>query len=252
MTTIDLASQILLRIRVPVWVVDARGEVAFVNDAATGVLGYRDPATLLGRPGHETVHHHRPDGSAYPVAECPVLRPRRPHTAGPAVEEWFIRRDGSSFPITWTSAPISLPDGQGAVVSFHDVSEERAHRRAVDARPLSELTERAPASAPGRRAALLEEVRAFAVANAADPSLCPERLARRHGMSLRALQVLFAENSESPARVIREVRLDHARRLLVSGRLVTAAARESGFSDVRTFSRAFRRRFGVPPGAVRA
>jgi len=38
-------------------------------------------------------------------------------------EDWFVRQDRSLVPVAYSSAPLSLPDGRGAVVSFHQVSQ---------------------------------------------------------------------------------------------------------------------------------
>src|SRR5437879_3221315 len=61
----------------PVWVIDHLGCIMFANPAACSALGYSDPGELRGKPSHETVHYKRPDGTAYPQAECPMLRPRQ-------------------------------------------------------------------------------------------------------------------------------------------------------------------------------
>lgn len=59
-----------------VYVVAPDGTVAFVNPAGLAILGYEDAADLLGRASHSTIHAHYRDGSPYPEAECPLLRPR--------------------------------------------------------------------------------------------------------------------------------------------------------------------------------
>lgn len=51
-----------------------------------------------------------------------------PRTTGQTVhctEDWFVRKDGSVFPVEYWSAPIGMPDGRGAAVAFTDVSEWR-------------------------------------------------------------------------------------------------------------------------------
>jgi PAS domain S-box-containing protein len=95
-----------------------------VNPSAAAALGYEQASDLLGKPSHETIHYKRPDGTAFPVDECPMLLPR---TAGQPVhaEDWFVRRDGSLIPVEYWSAPIDMPGGRGAAVAFTDVSERR-------------------------------------------------------------------------------------------------------------------------------
>ncbi|GAB3412870.1 AraC family transcriptional regulator [Flindersiella endophytica] len=45
-----------------------------------------------------------------------------------------------------------------------------------------------------------------------------------------------------------QLRVEHAKRLLLSGRSVSAAGHEAGFYDLSHFTRHFRRHVGVPPG----
>jgi PAS domain S-box-containing protein len=86
-----MLARVLERIPQPVWVVDQPGCVTFTNPAACHALGYGDPAELLGKPAHETVHYKRPDGTPYPVAECPMLRPRETGETVHSEDEWFVR-----------------------------------------------------------------------------------------------------------------------------------------------------------------
>ena len=117
----------------PVWVVDQAGMIRFANPSAVAALGYADVSDLLGKPSHQTIHYKRPDGTAFPAEECPMLLPR---ATGQTVhaEDWFVQRDGSLFPVEYWSAPISMPGGRGAVVAFTDVSERRRTERALGER----------------------------------------------------------------------------------------------------------------------
>ncbi|MET7994749.1 PAS domain S-box protein [Amycolatopsis sp. NPDC005232] len=134
----------------PVWVVDHAGAIVFANPAAVAVLGYDDLAELRGRPSHQTVHHHHPDGSEFPAAECPMLRPRVTGETLHRDEDWLFRRDGSKFPVAWRSAPLDLPDGRGAVLAFVDTTERRAAERALRERDSAEIRA-ARSRASGRR-----------------------------------------------------------------------------------------------------
>jgi PAS domain S-box-containing protein len=110
----------------PVWVVDHDGIVVFVNPAAIAALGYDHIDELRGRPGHETIHYKHPDGSPYPAEECPMSRTRGTRDTLVVDDDWFVRRDGSMFPVSYTSAPIDMPGtGPGVVVAFRDMEEQR-------------------------------------------------------------------------------------------------------------------------------
>jgi PAS domain S-box-containing protein len=104
------------------YVVDVQGRIRFLNAEALEILGYEDERQLLGRPSHETIHYLRPDGTPFPAAECQLLRPRVTGETVRVEEDWFVRQDGSLVPVAYSSAPISLPGGRGAVVSFRQGS----------------------------------------------------------------------------------------------------------------------------------
>jgi PAS domain S-box-containing protein len=94
-------------------------------------LGYDDVGELLGRGSHETIHFRHPDGRPYPAAECPMLRPRTTGETIHSSDDWFVRRDGSMFPVEYWSAPIEMPAGRGAVVAFTDIEERRRTEQAL-------------------------------------------------------------------------------------------------------------------------
>jgi PAS domain S-box-containing protein len=122
----DFLAAVLRAAAQPIWVVDPDGLIRFANPAAVAALGYDSPGELLGRHSHETIHYKHPDGSPYPAAECPMLLPR---TTGETVTsdlDWFFRRDGSIFPVSYVSVPLDMPDGRGAVVAFTDIEASRA------------------------------------------------------------------------------------------------------------------------------
>src|SRR5262249_43660623 len=105
------------------YVVDPDGRIAFLNPAALDILGYADETELLGKPSHETIHYLRADGSPFPRQECPLLRPLQSGETIWIDRDWFVRGDGSSVPVAYSSAPVELDTGRGAVVAFRDLSE---------------------------------------------------------------------------------------------------------------------------------
>jgi formate hydrogenlyase transcriptional activator len=51
---------------------DSQGTCLFSNPSAARILGYDDPAQLLGKNMHALEHHTRKDGTPYPLEECPI------------------------------------------------------------------------------------------------------------------------------------------------------------------------------------
>ena len=122
----DFLAAVLETAAQPIWVVDPDGVIRFANPAAIAALGYDGADELLGGDSHETIHYRHPDGTPYPAAECPMLLPRATGETVRSDLDWFFRRDGSMFPVSYVSAPIELREGRGAVVAFTDI-EDRLH-----------------------------------------------------------------------------------------------------------------------------
>ena len=77
-----------------------------------------------------------PDGLPFPEAECPLLRPRTTGEAVRVEQDWFVRKDDTFVPVTYSSAPVTVNGRRGAVVVFRDLSERdraEAERRRADA-----------------------------------------------------------------------------------------------------------------------
>ncbi len=109
--------------------VDAEGRTTFANPAAERMLGWRIDE-LMGRVIHRVVHHSHEDGSIFPLKECPIYAAFRDGSVKRVGEDWFWRKDGSGFPVEYTSTPI-LDNGHpvGAVVVFRDISSRLEARK---------------------------------------------------------------------------------------------------------------------------
>jgi AraC family transcriptional regulator of adaptative response / methylphosphotriester-DNA alkyltransferase methyltransferase len=83
--------------------------------------------------------------------------------------------------------------------------------------------------------------------------LTPDEVARRIATSRRQLQRVFAEVGHTTfSEYLTRIRLDRAAELLRRDpRPVPQIARAVGFRSPSSFSVAFRRHHGVPPGAIR-
>jgi hypothetical protein len=71
------------------------------------------------------VHSIYPDGSPYPIQECPVYGHQAKNEAVQNAEEVFIARSGRFFPIKYSVAPLRGGYEHGAVIEFRDISEEK-------------------------------------------------------------------------------------------------------------------------------
>lgn len=102
---------------------DIEGKVTFINPAAVELLGFK-PEELIGKSLHELIHHTKPDGTPYPLEECPILASLRDNRMYTSDNEAFFRKDGSSFPVDFISMPMRNETGEieGAVITFNDIT----------------------------------------------------------------------------------------------------------------------------------
>ena len=107
------------------------GLVNFINPAALNMLGY-EAKDIIGQKIHPLIHHTRPDGSSYPIEDCPMHQTLIEGVSHSRNDEVLWRRDGTSFPVGYTSVPI-LKDGAiaGTVIVFRDISERQETERAL-------------------------------------------------------------------------------------------------------------------------
>jgi PAS domain S-box-containing protein len=102
---------------------DPEGLLVSINPAAVEMIGW--PAEeLLGRPHHAVFHHTHIDGTPYPWDECLIKATLEDGTVYRVSDEFFWRKDGTGFPVEYTSTPILDGDDLcGAVLVFRDITE---------------------------------------------------------------------------------------------------------------------------------
>ena len=111
---------------------DSEGTCLFSNPSAARILGYDDPAELLGKNMHALEHHTRKDGTPYPIEECPIYIGFQKNEDVHRDDEVYWRRDGTSFPVEYWSHPV-VREGKtlGAVITFIDITERKQAEAAL-------------------------------------------------------------------------------------------------------------------------
>lgn len=104
---------------------DQKGLITFTNPAACRMLGYSHDE-LIGREMHALIHARHRDNTSYPREICPIHATLHKGEIHQVDDEVFWRKDGTSFPVRYTSVPI-IEHGatMGAVLTFTDTTEER-------------------------------------------------------------------------------------------------------------------------------
>ncbi|HEX2077950.1 MAG TPA: PAS domain S-box protein [Longimicrobium sp.] len=115
------------------FIMDEHQQCTYMNPAAERLTGYR-LQELQGKALHYYVHHTRPDGTPYPLEECPIDQafPQNMREQG---EEVFVHRDGHFYPVAFTASPI-LDGGRtvGTIIEVRDITEENREREEAAAR----------------------------------------------------------------------------------------------------------------------
>jgi formate hydrogenlyase transcriptional activator len=105
---------------------DSEGTCLFSNLAAARILGYDDPAELLGKNMHALEHHTRKDGTPYPIEECPIYIGFKKNEDVHRDDEVYWRKDGTSFPVEfWSHIVVREGKTLGAVITFIDITERK-------------------------------------------------------------------------------------------------------------------------------
>jgi len=106
--------------------VDMNGNTIFVNPALLRMTGYA-AKELIGRNLHNILRHSRSDGSLYEREDCPILSTLlKGESFFNITDEVVWRKDGTAFPVEYTSAPIVAQEKiTGAVIVIRDVTERR-------------------------------------------------------------------------------------------------------------------------------
>lgn len=110
---------------------DSQGNHTFVNSAAAKMLGY-ESEELIGRPSHSIWHHSYSDGSPYPLEECEINKCIIDGRATRVSTEVFWKKDGTHFPVEYSSEPIyELNRLVGAVVVFTDITARKKDEQSL-------------------------------------------------------------------------------------------------------------------------
>lgn len=117
---------------VALFVMDHRQYCVYMNPAAERLTGFC-LSEVLGAPLHDFVHHTRPDGSHYPLEDCPIDR-AAPANMQERGEEVFVHKDGTLYPVRFTASPIRR-DGEvvGTVIEVQDARPDQTHTREREA-----------------------------------------------------------------------------------------------------------------------
>lgn len=106
--------------------IDLKGKIVFVNPAAVNILECQKKA-IIGSFMHDFLRHTTPEGAPYRWENSPIFSTLKHGKTHHVAGEWFMRQNGSKFPVEYVSTCIQ-EKGRiiGAVVLFQDITARQA------------------------------------------------------------------------------------------------------------------------------
>lgn len=108
-----------------IYVIDREGKITFMNPEAERLLGWtRDELNEKG--AHDLVHYRTADGALLPLEACEMHNVAIRGKNFTSVDEVFVRKDGTMFPIAVVTSPI-WEEGKvvSAVTAFRDITRQK-------------------------------------------------------------------------------------------------------------------------------
>jgi two-component system sensor histidine kinase TtrS len=189
--------------------VDLNGRTTFVNRAMEQLTGWRADQ-LIGCDQHEVLHHTHGNGDPHPREDCPVYATYRDDRPRFIEDDVFWRRDGTSFPVEYSTTPIRDERGRtvGSVVVFRDTTER--HEAAERIRRLEkEQAHVARLSTLGEIASgIAHELNQPLTAISTNARACVRMITSARGSLETCAEVMAktAEQAERAGEVIRHIR----------------------------------------------
>ncbi|WP_223881976.1 EAL domain-containing protein [Niallia endozanthoxylica] len=112
-------------------VTDTEGKLTFMNPEAEQLLGWLEEE-CLNQNLHDLVHR-RENGSSFPYAECLNTKSLEKGEVTRTTEDWFMRKNGSLFPVSYVSSPIFENDVvTGLIIVFRDISKQKEDQERME------------------------------------------------------------------------------------------------------------------------
>ncbi|MDB5279255.1 MAG: domain S-box protein [Ferruginibacter sp.] len=120
----ELLESITANTEMALFLMDEKQYCVYMNESAEIMTGFT-LEELKGKQLHYYVHHSYPDGSAFPLEECPIDQ-ALPSQSKMKGEEFFVHKNGSFYPVAFTASPITHNGiAKGTVIEVRNTTEEK-------------------------------------------------------------------------------------------------------------------------------
>ncbi len=109
---------------------DERGVATYMNPSAVRETGYA-LAEFAQAPFHDVLHA-TPGQGGHEIEACPIRNARLRKEPLSNHRDLFVRKDGSTFPVSCSLAPFEQGEGAGAVLEFRNIADELAAQKALE------------------------------------------------------------------------------------------------------------------------
>lgn len=111
-------------------VMNGSGELTYMNYEAERLLGWSEEE-LLRKNVHDYIHRDK-DGSHVPIEKCPCLKASKLGKIYRINDDYFIRRDGTIFPVSYVASPFQ-GEGQetGSILVFRDITKMKKDQELI-------------------------------------------------------------------------------------------------------------------------
>jgi PAS domain S-box-containing protein len=207
-------STVMSQVADGVYTEDREGRLTYMNRAASKMLGWTEDE-LSGQHMHDVVHFQRLDGTPVSRSECALLTEGTDHRLVRVSGEAFTRKDGSIFPVAYSSMPLGAgPFVDGVSVVFRDVSDPRSSTNLIRV-----LVADADPASTDELSAMLTRHEGLEVVGVATTTASTVELAQRHRPDVVIIDAGLPEiggaattlriKAEAPATNVILLALDH-------------------------------------------
>lgn len=126
-----------------IYMLDNQGLLTYINHEAEKMLGW-SREELMGKRIHEIIHHHHPDGTFFPLDQCPIFVSMTENKIYRSNDELFFQKNGDPLYVKLTGAPLcSNGTVTGSVALFSDTRiEKQIKQHLIEAKEQAESATR--------------------------------------------------------------------------------------------------------------